>query len=140
MLTYKPYSASLLAFEGFILIVIGVYFVILRPSLLPEDYKYIETTTVVIQENIPQLSVWLQKVFWVMGSYIFTSGVLTIYIALTSFHNRLPGAFSIIVLTGISSFGSMTFVNFMIGSDFRWILLTFTLLWVIALILYRFNQ
>ena len=136
----KTYSASILALGGFLLIAMGIYFVFIRPSLLPEDFKYIGTTSSFIQENIPQLSDWLQKVFWVMGGYIFTSGLLIIFIALTSFRKRLPGAFGIVALAGITSIGSMTVVNFMIGSDFKWLLLTFTLPWIIALILYRLHK
>ena len=75
-----------------------------------------------------------------MGGYIFTTGLLITFIALTSFRKRLNGAFSIVAITGISSIGSMTVVNFMIGSDFKWVLLTFTLPWIIALILYRLHK
>jgi len=34
-----------------------------------------------IHSIIPRLSTWLQKVFWVMGGYILTTGFLTTYIA-----------------------------------------------------------
>jgi len=140
MFNRKPYSASVLALGGFLLVLIGIYFVFLRPPLLPEDYKSIGATSSVIRENLPQLSVWLQKVFWVMGCYIFTSGLLTIFIAYTSFLMRTNGAFSIVLISGISSIGLMTVVNFMIDSDFKWLLVTFILPWVIALILYRFHK
>ena len=112
----------------------------MRPPLLPEDLRYMKTTLPVMHDSVPGLSAWLQKVFWVMGGYIFTTGLLIIFISFTSFRNRLPGAFSIVALAGISSIGSMTVVNFMIGSDFKWLLLTFTLPWAIALILYRLHK
>ena len=140
MFKIKPYSASLLALGGFLLMAMGVYFIFLRPPLLPEDSRYMQSTLANIENNLPGLSGWLQKVFWVMGGYIFTTGLLTIFISLTSFRKRLPGAFSIIALAGITSIGSMTVVNFMIGSDFKWVLLIFTLPWIIALILYRLNK
>ena len=127
MLKLKPYSASVLAFAGLLLIAMGIYFVLLRPALLPEDLRYMKTTLSVIDDSAPGLSAWLQKVFWVMGGYIFTTGLLTIFIALTSFRKR-SGVLSIVVIAGISSIGLMTIVNFMIGSDFKWILLMFTLL------------
>lgn len=136
----KPYSASILALAGLLLVLMGIYFVLIRPALLPEDLLYMKTTSSIVQENIPQLSIWLQKVFWVMGGYIFTTGLLTIFIALTAFQKRLRGAFSIVALAGISSIGSMTVVNFIIGSDFKWVLLIFTLPWIIALILYRLHK
>ena len=140
MLTLKPYSALILASGGLLLIAMGAYFIFLRPSLLPEDYKYIGTTSSIIQGGIPQLSAWLQKVFWVMGSYIVTSGLLTIFISLTSFRSRTNGAFIIMMISGISSIGFMTLVNFILDSDFKWILLALTFLWLIALILYRLHK
>ena len=140
MLKLKPYSASLLAVGGLLLVGIGIYFVFIRPPLLPEDLRYMQTNLSVINNSVTGLSIWLQKVFWVMGSYIFTTGLLTIFIALTSFRKRASGAFIIVAIAGISSIGSMTVVNFMIGSDFKWVLLTFTLPWIIALILYRLDK
>ncbi len=136
----KPYSSTLLALGGFLLVAMGAYFVFLRPPLLPEDLSYMGSTRQMVEADIPRLSNWLQKVFWVMGGYIFTTGVLTVFIARTSFRARASGAFGIVALAGISSIGAMTVVNFIIGSDFKWLLLTFTLPWAIALILYRFKK
>jgi len=130
----------MLALGGLLLVAMGIYFILLRPSLLLEDLRYIGSSLQTAKENIPGLLNWLQKVFWVMGGYIFTTGLLIIFIALTSFRKRLNGAFSIVAITGISSIGLMTVVNFMIGSDFKWVLLTFTLPWIIALILYRYHK
>ena len=140
MLKLKPYSASLLALAGLLLVAMGIYFVLLRPPLLPEDLRYMQTNLSVINNSATGLSSWLQKVFWVMGSYIFTTGFLTIFIGVTSFRKRSPGAFIVVAIAGISSIGSMTVVNFMIDSDFKWVLLTFTLPWIIALILYRLHK
>jgi len=140
MIKLKPYSASLLAFGGFLLMAMGAYFIFLRPPLLPEDSRYMQSTLTGIENNVPGLSGWLKKVFWVMGSYIFTTGLLTIFISLTSFRARSRGAFGIVAIAGISSIGSMTIVNFIIDSDFKWILLIFTLPWVIALLLYRLHK
>ncbi len=118
----------------------GIYFVVLRPSLLPEDLYYMKTSLSVINNSVPGLFAWLQKVFWVMGGYIFTTGLLTAYISLTSFRKRSSGAFYIATVTGITSIGLMSVVNFMINSDFKWVLLIFTLPWLIALILYRLHK
>lgn len=136
----KPYSAALLAFGGLLMAVMGLYFIFLRPALLPEDYRYMGTTYSAIRENIPLLPTWLQKVFWVLGGYIFTSGVLTSFIALTSFRTRTKGAFSVVLVSGIASIGFMTTVNFIIRSDFKITLLAFSLLWMIALIGYQLRK
>jgi hypothetical protein len=140
MIKLKPYSASFLTLGGFLLAGMGIYFIFLRPPLLPEDSNYIGLTSSAIQNSIPGLSVWLQKVFWVMGCYIFTAGLLTIYVAQTSFRIRTQGAFLMILIAGITSIGSMTIVNFILQSDFKWVLLAFTIPWIVSLILYQLHK
>jgi hypothetical protein len=140
MLKLKPYSASLLSLAGLLLVAMGIYFVLLRPALLPEDLRYMKTTLSIINDSEQVLSGWLHKVFWVMGGYIFTTGLLTVFISFTSFRKRLPGVFTVITLAGVSSIGLMTVVNFIIGSDFKWLLLSFTILWAFALTLYRLHK
>jgi hypothetical protein len=136
MIKLKPYTVSFLTLGGFLLAGMGIYFIFLRPPLLPEDLQYMNTTLSVIQKNTPNLSVWLQKVFWVMGGYIFTTGLLTMYVAQTSFRTRINGVFIIVIVAGLTSIGSMVIVNFIIQSDFKWVLLAFTVTWFIALMLY----
>ena len=140
MIKLKPYSASFLILGGFLLAGMGIYFVFLRPPLLPEDSKYIGLSLSLIQNNTPGLSVWLQKVFWVMGGYIFTTGLLTIYVAQTSFSTRTRGVLIIVSITGITSIGAMTTVNFILQSDFKWVLLAFTIPWILSLILYQLHK
>ncbi len=140
MTRLKPYSASFLTLGGFLLAGIGIYFIFLRPPLLPEDLRYMNTSLSAVQNNISNLSVWLQKVFWVMGGYIFTTGLLTMYVAQTSFRTRTHGTFVIVALAGITSIGSMAIVNFIIQSDFKWVLLAFTIPWIISLILFRLHK
>ena len=130
----------MLALGGLLLVAMGIYFVLLRLPLLPEDLRYIGSTLQNAKQNIPGLLNWLKKVFWVMGGYIFTTGLLTVFIALTSLRTRSQGAFVIVAIAGISSIGSMAVVNFIIDSDFKWVLLAITFLWVIALILYRLHK
>ena len=132
-----PYHPKVLALGGVILMAIGLYFIFLRPPLLAEDARYMDTTLAEIQAAAPGLVRWLQKVFWVMGGYIFTVGLLTVYIALSSFASRSRGVFPVIAFAGLSSIGWMTLVNFIIDSDFKWILLLCALPWAAALILYR---
>ena len=140
MFRLKPYSSSLLALSGIILMAMGFYFVFLRPPLLPEDLRYIGTTLSITHKNIPELTSWLIKVFWVMGGYIFTTGLLTAYIAVTSFRTRMRAAPGIAAIAGFTSIGFMTAVNFIIRSDFKWTLLALAFPWAISLILYRLHK
>ena len=140
MFRLKPYSSSLLTLSGIILMAVGFYFVFLRPPLLPEDLRYMGITSSITHANFPYLTGWLQKVFWVTGSYIFTTGLLTAYIAVTSFRTRMSGSLCIGAIAGFSSIGFMTVVNFIIQSDFKWTLLVLTFPWLTSLILYRLRK
>ncbi|GAB4577462.1 MAG: hypothetical protein Fur0022_01930 [Anaerolineales bacterium] len=136
----RPYSATVLALGGVILMGLGVYFVVLRPPLLPEDPRYMGTSFAELQATAPGLLIWLRRVFWVMGGYMFAAGLLTVYVALTSFRARAKGAAVIVAITGSASIGWMVVVNFLIDSDFKWLLLAFALPWMMALGLYRFEK
>lgn len=134
---FKPYSSTVLALAGIILMGLGLYFVFLRPPLLPEDPRYMGTTLADIQTTLPGLLTWLRRVFWVMGGYMFATGLLTGYVALTSFRSRAKGAAVIVAIAGLASIGWMAAVNFIMASDFKWPLLAFVLPWGIGLGLYR---
>jgi hypothetical protein len=129
------FNLSLLL-EGIILAGIGFYFIFLRPPLLPEDFNYINADVAEINHHLPGLFIWLKKVFAVLGGYIFATGLLISYLAVSSGKERTIALFIVIFFAGLSSIGIMTFINFIINSDFKWILLLFTLPWIISLILY----
>lgn len=132
----RAYAYILLTLGGVILMGLGLYFVFIRPPLLPEDPRYMGTTLAEIQSTLPGLVVWLQRVFWVMGGYMFATGLLAVYVALTSFRQRTQGAAITVALSGLTSIGWMAVVNFMINSDFKWLILAFVFPWAVALALY----
>ena len=136
----QPYSSRVLALCEIILIGMGLYFVLLRPTLLPEDIRYIGMSLEEIRIAVPGLLIWLEKVFWVMGGYILTSGLLTFYLAVTSFRIRAKGVSGIVALAGLASVGWMSVVNFVIDSDFKRLLLAFAVLWGFALVLFWFER
>ena len=133
----RPYSATALALGGAILVALGLYFILLRPPLLPEDPRFMGTTLAQVLATVPGLPVWLRRVFWVMGGFMAATGLLTCYVAATSFRARHRGVAVVVALAGLSSIGLMSVVNFAIASDFRWLLLSFAVPWALALVLYR---
>ena len=135
----KPYASTILVLCSIILMGLGLYFVFLRPPLLPEDARYMGAVLAEIQAA-PGLLNWLQKVFWVMGGYIFTTGLLTLYVAITAFRTHASGAFWVVAAAGLTSIGWMAIVNFIIGSDFKWLLFGFAMLWGIALLLFGMER
>jgi hypothetical protein len=126
-------SSGALTLGGVILIGLGLYFIFVRPALLPEDPRFMGTTLEQIRTSFPGLLDWLPRVFWVLGGYMFSTGLLTCYLARTSFRSRTPGAAWVAALSGVASIGLMVVVNFIIESDFRWLLLSFTTPWFVAL-------
>ena len=119
---------------------VGVYFAFLRPPLLPEDPRFMGTSLAEIQATVPGLMIWLRRVFWVMGGHMFAAGLLTFFVAVTSFRARVRGVATVMALAGTTSIGLMAAVNFIIASDFKWLILSFMLPWALALVLYWFER
>ena len=113
----------------------GLNFVFMRPALLPEDARYMGTTVAQIQDLLPELAPWLRRVFGVLGGYMLATGLLTVYVAITTYRAARLGATMIVAVSGLVSIGGMAVTNFAIDSDFKWLLLVFTLPWVVALAL-----
>ena len=130
----SPPSIFLLS-HGVILMGLGLYFVIIRPALLPEDPRFMGTTLSEIQATMPGLLIWLRRVFWVMGGFMFTAGLLTTFVAATAFQQLTRSVRFVIVLAALTSIGWMAVINFMLNSDFKWLLLAFNLPWIAALVL-----
>ena len=128
-------SAWILTACGMALVGIGVFFLAARPALLPEDARFMSSTVDHILDAVPALGVWLRRVFWVLGGYIATTGVLVVYIANTGVGSGSVLAIAVVAVAGVTSIGWMSAVNFMIRSDFRWALLGLDGLWVLGLFL-----
>jgi hypothetical protein len=129
------FASGSLALGGVILMGMGLYFGFLRPPLLPEDLRYMGASLTQIQNAIPGLQPWLVRVFGVLGGYMFATGLLTVYVAATGFRTGGLGAIAVVSVSGLASIGWMVTTNFLINSDFKWLLLVFTLPWVVALVL-----
>ena len=133
--TLRSSATGALALGGLILMGMGLYFVFMRPALLPEDARYMGSTVAQIQDLLPQLAPWLRRVFGVLGGYMLATGLLTVHVAITTFRSARPGATMIAAVSGLVSIGGMAVTNFAIASDFKWLLLVFTLPWILAIAL-----
>ena len=134
-----PLSATLLILAGITLIGAGLYFLVLRPPLLPEDVRYMGLGQAELAAVRPRLEAWLTHVFRVMGGYVLATGVLLVTLAATSFRKHQWGAALGALIGGAASIGWMAVVNFMIDSDFKWTLLGMALLWAASLVLFWFE-
>ena len=138
MIESKPWKPSSIALmlAGIALIGTGFYFIVLRPALLPEDIRYMALPAAQFDVLRPRLEAWLTQVFRVMGGYILATGVLAVTLAATSFRAHQSGAALGALIGGSASIGWMAAVNFMIDSDFKWVLLAMALLWACSLVLF----
>jgi hypothetical protein len=135
MKTKLSLPSILLVLQGLLLVGLGLYFVFVRPPLLPEDPRFMGASLVEIQVTMPGLLIWLRRVFWVMGGFMFSTGILMTYIATVTFPHLMRSGRSLIALASFTSIGWMAVINFMINSDFKWLLLVFNLPWIFTLIL-----
>lgn len=133
-------SSIILAVAGITLVGAGLYFIVLRPPLLPEDVRYIGLSGAELEAVRPRLEAWLTHVFQVMGGYVLATGVLTVTLAATSFRTHHWAAGIGALIGGAASIGWMAVVNFMIDSDFKWSLLAMALLWVASLAVFWFER
>ena len=97
-------------------------------------------TAVQIDAFRPRLDTWLTHVFRVMGGYIFAAAALTITLAATSCREHRWSAAVGALIGGAASIGLMAAVNFMIDSDFKWVLLAMALVWTFSLGLFWFEK
>ncbi|SFM56806.1 hypothetical protein SAMN05216573_102577 [Bradyrhizobium sp. Rc3b] len=129
---WRP-SSVLLVISGILLVGVGIYFLVLRPPLLPEDIRYMRLTPAELQSIGPRLTSWLTHVFRVMGGYVAATGVLALALAWTSFRDHRSVAAAGAGIAGGLSIGLMAAVNFMIHSDFKWLLLAMALVWAASI-------
>jgi len=128
-------SAWMLITCGIWLVGLGVYFVFLRPPLLPEDLRFMGATISQVQSVVPGLENWLRKVFTVMGGFMAGAGVLTVFVAVVAMPPRLKGTSWAIAASGVLTVALMSATNFALQSDFRWVLLLPALVWLAGLVL-----
>ncbi|MDP1741621.1 MAG: hypothetical protein Q8M51_06000 [Polaromonas sp.] len=129
-------SGRVFAVCGLWLAALGVYFLLLRPALLPEDPRFMGASIETLRAAAPGLERWLGHVFNVMGGFMIATGSLTTLVACRYLAIRARGTLTALVATGTASVGLMSATNFMLHSDFRWLLLVPALLWLMGVVCY----
>jgi len=134
----SPQSVSKWIFVacGIWFVVLGMYFLFLRPALLPEDPRYIGSSLEAIRSAVPGLERWLGHVFNVMGGFMIATGAITLLVACRMLARREWGTFAALSVAGAASVALMSATNFLLSSDFRWLLLLPAFLWLAGLLCY----
>lgn len=130
------FSGKVFTVCGLWMVALGAYFLFLRPALLPEDFRFMESSAETLLTAAPGLLGWLDHVFSVMGGFMVASSALTVIVACRYLAQRSSGTFAAMTLSGGSSVVLMSATNFMLHSDFRWMLLLPALLWISGLLCY----
>ena len=124
-------SSILLAVAGSTLVIMGLYFMLVRPPLLPEDVRFMALPAAQFDAVKPALEPWLSHVFQLMGGFVFATGVLTITLAATAFRAHHWAAAAGALIGGAASIGWMAYVwpvmwlcdecrRGLCGRGFRW--------------------
>ena len=121
---------------GIWLVSLGLYFIFLRPPLLPEDTRFMGSSLAQVRAAVPGLEGWLQRVFIVMGGFMAGAGVLTVFLAWVAMPSRLIGTSCAIAIPGLLTVALMSAINFDLHSDFRGLLLVPALVWLAGFVLY----
>ena len=121
---------------GIWLVSLGLYFIFLRPPLLPEDTRFMGSSLAQVRAAVPGLEGWLQRVFIVMGGFMAGVGVFTVFLAWVAMRSRLIGTSCAIAIPGLLTVALMSAINFDLHSDFRGLLLVPALVWLAGFVLY----
>ena len=119
---------------GIWLMVLGGYFIFARPSLLPEDLRYLGWSAVQVEAQSPHFASWLQNVFTVMGGFIAGFGVLIIFVSVSAVPQYLPGTGAVLGCAGLLTVATMSWTNFVLDSDFKWLLVIPAIVWLLGLV------
>ena len=122
---------------GIWLIGLGGYFMLARPPLLPEDLRYLGSSAIQVEALLPHLAPWLRNVFTVMGGFIAGCGVLIIFVGVRAVPQSLRGTGIALACAGLLTVATMSWTNFVLDSDFKWLLLAPAVAWLLGLVSYE---
>lgn len=115
---------------------LGIYFIALQPPLLPEVPGFTGSTLEQLRQSALGLESWLRVVYTVIGGYMVGSGVLSLSTARVAMHRRLAGTACALAFAGLAIVGLMSAMNFMLHSDFRWLLVVPAVCWAVGVVTY----
>lgn len=125
--------SKLLTLVGIITVLMGLHFMLIRPSFVffPEDLKFAQTT---MTEVNPHLVNWIKMVFRSWGSFVFAAGVYLIGISLTAFKKKEKWAWFTVVIASIVNFSVFFSVNVLLKGDFVFLIGFMLLASIVALV------
>ena len=125
---------------GIWLIGLGGYFMFIRSPLLPEDLRYLGSSATQVEALLPNMASWLRNVFTVMGGFIAGCGVLVFFVSVRVVPQPVHGTGIVLGVTGLVTVATMSWINFALDSDFKWLLLMPALAWLVGLVTYATDR
>ena len=121
----RAFAAGLIGLCGAYQVGLGIYFIALRPPLLPEDLRFFGVGREALRMVLPRLEPWLHLVFTVLGGQMAAVGALVFAASIRLAFRGVSAGRELVPLgiAGALSVGLMSAMNFALGSDFRWLLL-----------------
>jgi hypothetical protein len=95
----------------------GIYFMAIRPAMLPEDVRF---TKLVPQEMPPEALGWLQIVFQTWGAFVFGFGILLVALACFIMKRRPAFLRWGVPVALVVPFGRFLVSNVVLRSDYLW--------------------
>lgn len=132
----RSFSKWIFVAYGIWLIGLGGYFIFARSPLLPEDFRYMGANASQVEQLLPNLASWLKNVFTVMGGFMAGCGVLTVFLGVRVLPQCVRGAGITLGFAGALTVEAMSWTNFVLDSDFKWLLLAPALAWLLGLVCY----
>ncbi len=115
---------------------LGGYFMFVRPPLLPEDLRCLGSSATQVEALLPHVASWLRNVFTVMGGFIAGCGVLVVFVSVRVVPRCAKGTGVALGVTGLLTVVTMSWINFALDSDFKWLLLMPALVLLVGLVTY----
>jgi len=124
---------------GALAVVMGLAFITLRPLviLLPEDSRFTGLSPAQLKALDPQLFAWIGMVFRSWGVFAVGLGIMMVGLARNAYRRGERWAWWTLAVAGGVTFVGFLLVNFLLGSDFRWVIASLLVVYAAALWLGR---
>ena len=128
-------SWKILTAVGVAAIIMGLWFILLRPRivLLPEDSRFTGLTPEQLKALNPKLFEWVGFVFRSWGAFAIGLGVLIAGVAMNAYRREERWAWLTLAVAGLLTFSIFFAVNVALGSDFRLIIAGLMVIYLFAL-------
>ena|SRR5688572_22749090 len=128
-------SWKILVAIGIAAVLMGLWFILLRPSvvLLPEDSRFTGLTPEQFQALSPKLFEWAGFVFRSWGAFAIGLGILIVSIATNAYRRAERWAWLALAVSGLLTFSIFFAVNVALGSDFRLVIAGLMVVYAFAL-------